>query len=59
MAWTDEQDQHLVSERANGSSLAAIARDLSKTEGSVKHRLWRIANRKALFEPQGPRDPDR
>jgi IS30 family transposase len=59
MAWTDEQDKHLVSERAKGSSLATIARDLGKTEGSVKRRLWRIANRKALFEPQGPRDSDR
>jgi hypothetical protein len=56
MAWTDEQDKYLVGERAKGVRVRTIARAMDKTENDVKHRLWRLANRKAMFEPQDPKE---
>lgn len=58
MAWTDEQDKYLMGERARGARVQTIAIAMGKTENDVKHRLWRLANRKALFEPQDPKDDE-
>lgn len=54
MAWTEDQDKYLTSERARGASMAEIASAVGRSQSSVKYRLWRLANQKALFEPQGP-----
>jgi hypothetical protein len=49
MAWTDEEDAYLLSEREKGTGFWSIARALNKSESNVRHRVWRLAQREKLF----------
>ncbi len=54
MAWTNEEDVYLLSEREKGTGFWSIARTLNKSESNVRHRSWRLAHRNALFDPKAP-----